>query len=361
MTKRLFCSLLLLFTFTIVVAAQDIKPPKLTPSPTTEKQKALINEGVVLHDRGDYDGAIAKYQEVLKENPDNIHALYEMGFSLMMKKDYKKSLETAYKGAQYKSDLLSRFYVSIGNNLDYLGESKKSVEVYKKGIELAPTESLLYFNLAVTYLNMNKPDDAKANLKKAAQFNPNHPSSHLYLGTIFSKTGYNIPALFALSRFMVLEPKSERASAAFPMLKQSLLGGASQGNNPNQINVFFNTSPKKDEGDFSTMDMVVSLGGALAISEKNKGKSELESFIGQVHKFFAVLVEQSDKADKSKFAWKHYVPYFVEMEKRNFVEPFAYYISQGSKMEGVEEWLKANEARVSEFLSWSRSYQWAKE
>ena len=361
MKKKLICPLLLLFTFVTLAAAEDLKPPKLTPTPSTEKQTALIKEGIALHDRGDYDGAIEKYQEVLKENPDNVLALYEMGYSLSMKKDYKKSLEAAYRGAQYKSDLLGMFYVSIGNNLDITGETKKSVEVYKKGIELMPAEQLLYFNLAVTYLNLNKPDDAKKNLKKAAQLNPNHPGTHRALGNLFSQTGYNIPAIFALSRFLVLEPKSNRAAETFPFFKQLLMGGATPGKNANEINIFFNINEKKDEGDFGAMSMVISLGGALTISDKNKGKSELEGFVGQLDKFFAVLAEQTDKADKSKFTWKYYVPYFVEMKKRGFAEAFAYHISQSSKMDGVEEWLKANDARVSEFLAWSKGYRWAKD
>ena len=67
------------------------------------------------------------------------------------------------------------------------------------------------------------------------------------------------------------------------------------------------------------------------------------------------------KGDKSKFTWRYYIPYFVELRKRNYVEPFTYYISQSSDLNGVTEWLQANANRVDEFLSWSKSYQWAKE
>lgn len=55
-----------------------------------------------------------------------------------MKKDYRNSLEVAFKGAKYKSDLLPAFYLQIGNNLDELGEPEKSVKVYKSSIKLLP-------------------------------------------------------------------------------------------------------------------------------------------------------------------------------------------------------------------------------
>ena len=88
-------------------------------------------------------------------------ALYELAFSYSMKKDHRKSLETAYKGAHYKSKHLAGFYLVIGNNLDLLGEPNKAVDVYKAGIKLEPNTSILYFNLAITYTNLKKPDEAK--------------------------------------------------------------------------------------------------------------------------------------------------------------------------------------------------------
>jgi hypothetical protein len=43
--------------------AQKLEPSRLEPTPSTESQKQLIKEGVALHDRGDYDGAISRYEQ----------------------------------------------------------------------------------------------------------------------------------------------------------------------------------------------------------------------------------------------------------------------------------------------------------
>src|ERR1700674_4851872 len=80
--------------------AQKLEPPKLEPTPSTESQKQLIKEGVALHDQGDYDAAISRYEQVLRENPKNVEALYEMSFSYYLKKDCQKSLEMAFKAVQ---------------------------------------------------------------------------------------------------------------------------------------------------------------------------------------------------------------------------------------------------------------------
>jgi tetratricopeptide (TPR) repeat protein len=361
MTKTLASIILLLFLCVTSAAAQDLNPPKLTPAPTTEYQKRLIYEGISLHDQGDFDGAIGKYQEVLKENPDNDWALYELAYSYQAKKEHRKSLEVAYKGAQYKSDKLAGFYMVIGNSLDDLGESKKAVEVYNKGIKLKPDNQLLYYNLALTQARLNNLDESRKNLKKAVYLNPNHASSHVALAQVFNSTQYRTPALFAVMRFLVIEPESRRTPAAYKLFSDILTGGATQGKNPNEINIFMNLGGKKDEGDFGAVEMTLGLSGAVGMTEEKKKKSEAERLIDQLNTFLAVVSELDPKDDKSKFTWRYYIPYFIELKKKNFVEPFAYYVSQSTNLKGVPDWLAANQSRVKEFVNWSNSYQWPKE
>lgn len=361
MLKRLTALIALTFILSASVSAQKIEPPKLTPTPSTEQQDKLIKEGIALHDQNDFDGAIRKYEEALKENPNNVSALYEMAYSYMMKRDHRKSLEIAYKGAQYKSNSLVILYQLIGNNLDILGEPEKAIEAYKAGIKVKPDFALIYFNLAVTYMNLKKPEEAKKNLKKSVQLNPNHPSSHLGLGELFYSTNYKTPALFAVSRFLILEPRTERSDAAYKIFRAILQGGVSQGKNPNEINIFADMSGKKDEGDFGSIDLMLGLTKAAGMTEKDKGKSEMQLMIEQLESLFAIISETDPKGDRSKFVWKHYIPYFIELKKKNFVEPFAYYISQRSNLSGVQEWLTTNSNRVNEFLNWSKQYQWPKE
>jgi len=361
MTKTIAPVILLVLLCVSAALAQDLKPPKLTPGPTTDNQKRLINEGIALHDRGDYDAAIAKYEEVLKENPDNDWALYELAYSYQMKKDYRKSLEAAFKGAQYKSDRLSLFYVLIGNDFDEMGEAKKSVEVYEKGIKIEPNNHLLYYNLAITYSGLNNPEETKKNLKKALFLNPNHASSHAALATLFARSHYKIPALFAVMRFLVIEPRSARTAPAYKLFTDTLTGGASAGKNPKEINIFVDMGGNKDEGDFGSLDLILGLVSAAGMTEAKKNQTEAERLIDRLNSFFSIVSEGDPKGDKSKFTWRYYIPYFIELKKKNYVEPFAYYISQSSKLEGVSEWLAANESRVNEFVSWSKSYPWPKE
>jgi tetratricopeptide (TPR) repeat protein len=338
------------------VAAQ-IESPKLTPVESTENQARLIKEGIALHDNKNYDAAIKKYEEVLKENPDNLEAIYEMGFSYSEKQDYKQSLEIAYRGARYKSPLVTGFYVLAGNSLDHLGQPEKAIEVYKAGIKLQPNVAMLHYNLGITYRNNGKSAEARKSFKKAVSLNANQASSHLALGNLFYSEDYKTPALLALSRFLVLEPNSTRSDDAYKIVMKILQGGVTKGEG-NQINIVVGMSGKKDEGDFGPADLALGLSSAVDSIEENKGKTKAQLAVEQLQTFFAILSEQNSKDKRSKFVWAYYIPYFGEMKDKNHVEPFYYYISRRSSDPDVKKWLDDNYRRVNEFLNWSKQYQW---
>jgi len=71
-TRTLVAIILLLTSPSL--AGQEIKPPSLTPAPQTDKHRDQQREAVRLHDKENYDGAIAGYLDILKENPDDIRA-----------------------------------------------------------------------------------------------------------------------------------------------------------------------------------------------------------------------------------------------------------------------------------------------
>jgi len=356
---RSILAIILLLTST-ALAGQEIKPPKLTPVSQTDKHRDLLAEAVRLHDKGNYDGAIASYLEILKENPDDISALYELGFSYFAKRDYQKSLEIANKGAQYKSDLLVGFYTLIGNDFDSLGQPDKAIKIYSEAIKQFPRDVQLHYNLAIALAGSKKSDEAKKMFKIALSIKPDHSSSHFVLSQLYQNDNYKIPALLAACRFLVLEPKTARSAATFKLVDQILRGGAQQGKDSNNITIFIDPGGKTDEGDFNGLMGSLSILSATRHLKDEKGKTETEKLVRQLTVLLQMMSESTSKQKSSGFAWDYYRPYFCEIANRKFAEPFAYYIAQSAEADEVERWLALNAERVREFLTWSKSYQWAK-
>lgn len=343
-----------LFCMASVAQAQQNPSATRTPSPSTAAQDAAVEAGINLHDQGKYDEAIGRYQEVLKQNPDNMTALFELAFSQAAKKDYQASLETAAKGTQYKSDLLPMFYDVMASTLDLMGEPQRAIDAYKKGIELAPDASMLYLNMAVTYQeSLKNNEQAMLWLKKAVSVDPTQqPEAQLLLGQRFYSANYRTPALLVFARYLIMEPAGGRSLQAYGLWRAILRGEADPAAAAG--------APKTDEGEFSALDALIATSHSTFTTEMDNGKKETEALVNQVNAILTRLAADNPSLDGATFVGRFHAPYFAELERRNYVEPFVYWVSQRAPVPGVKEWINANRDRVRDFLNWSAKYAWPK-
>jgi tetratricopeptide (TPR) repeat protein len=351
---RVLCILLLL---TPMSFAQGIPDAKLTPVPTLDNHLPIVDEGIALHEKGDFDGAIARYRAVLAENPHDTLAMYELSFALFAKGDYKGCAEVARAGAQYKSKYLPDLLTQLGSAVDKLGQPEQAVKIYKAALKKHPEHAMLHFNLAITEYNAGRFEEAKASFQRAMMYDPGRPSSHFHLADLYARSGHRIPALFASLRFLMLEPKTARSVPALEFARKILKAGVSQDPNSKNITITLNVDSKTDEGDFSSLEMMMGLLGAVAHTKENEGKSEVQQFVDTVESLLAMLAESTADKRHGGFAWNYYRPYFVEMKSRNLVEPFCYVILQSEDSPEVTAWLAKNRDRVAALDAWSRAYQ----
>lgn len=358
--KKYLGFFLLLILFCVSASAQKIAKPTLTPVAATPAQLALIQEGIKLHDRGMFDEAIQKYQQVLKENPDCTFALYEMAFSYYKKKDFVKFIDAASIGIQYKSDELHLFYEMIANRLDDLGKPQEAIQVYKDALNILEDKkeyrrslSSLYYNMGVTYTRQKQYKEAREALKKSVENNFAYPSPNYLLAVIFSGTKYKVPALLAAARLISLEINTDRTERSVTIFLD-VLKSAKKDEKTGNINIFLDMDAPKDEGDFGMYDLI--LGTLLTVkSEKDKNKTENEIFAEAVDTLIALLSE--DKKLSSTFVGKNYVPYMVEMKKRGYSKIFAYLVLQQNGNKEAEKWLIDNGQTAIDFINWSKTYQ----
>ncbi len=363
MLKKSILVSIALILLTLSALAQKIVKPTLIPKEATAQQQKLINEGIRLHDEKLYDEAIAKYQEVLKENPDCDIAMYELALTYSYKKDHKKTIEIGYKLIQYKSKIAIAGYGIIANTLDDQGEPKKAIEIYQDAIKQLKNDaeydehvSSLYYNLGVTFAQQKLYKDSKEALKEAVNYNYNYNSPHYLISEVFFTMKYKVPALLAASRLLSLEINTPRSKRAGLIFQDVIAGGVSKGDNGN-INIALDLDSPKDEGDFSGLSVIIGLLGAASdTSEENKNKSVEEKFVDQIESFISFLASDLKKT-KSTFVGKKYIPYMLEMKQRGYVKPFAYLILQQNGNENAEKWMLNNSKQTIEFINWAKAYQ----
>lgn len=360
MKTKIYQIILICIAFCLSISAQKIAKPTLTPTEATPAQKQMIQEGISLHDQKQYDQAISRYEQVLKENPTNDLALYEMAFSYYNKKDFPKAVELAYKLVQYRSNTGVLGYGLIANVLDDQGKPKEAVEIYQKAIKQLGNDaglkshlSSLHYNLGVTYVRQKLYKEARETLKKSVESDFKYASPNYLLAVVYQGTRYKVPALLAAARLVSLELDTQRAKQSAKIFMSTLESAKKDGQTGN-INIFLDFDAPKDEGEFGMYDLV--LGTLVTVKEeKDKNKTQGEVFADAVDTLIALLSE--DKKLTSMFVGKTYIPYMTEMKKRGFSKPFSYLILQQNGNAEAEKWIAANNKQCLDFINWAATYQ----
>ncbi|ESU18687.1 hypothetical protein FCR2A7T_20890 [Flavobacterium cauense R2A-7] len=323
----------------------------------------LVEEGIVYHDKGDYENALIKYDKALEADKDNLFALTEKAMTLNAAGKYALAIECCEKAFKRHSvdNGFKTLYVCYGNAYDGLKKPEESVKIYNKGIKDFPNYYQLYYNKGVTLAGMNKIDEAIMSFEKSVSLNPNHPGSHNALGRLSDNSETRVRALLAYYRFMVLEPKSSRGAENLSYIKRIMTANAEK-KGENEItlqldsNILKGFDGKQKENSFKSTDLILSMDAALDYDDKYKNETQIERFIRKTGTFFSSLEES--KKDNYGFYWDYYVPYFTEMKAKGLIEPFAYIAFSGSKDEVVQAWLNSHKNDVAKFYDWNKAFNW---
>src|SRR5258706_2743561 len=162
-----------------------------------ESRTKAIHDATVLVDQGKVEQAIAALKKLVADDPSDAMAAYELGLAYAAKGDNANCRATLEPLATTKSGNHALILGMLGNCLDHLGKSEKAIAAYRRGLEEAPDDSGLLFNLAVTLVQHGKADEGRELLKHDIEKNPMHASAHLVLGQVFEAQGFHVPATFA--------------------------------------------------------------------------------------------------------------------------------------------------------------------
>ena len=317
-----------------------------------QSETDLIREGIALFDRGRIDESIAKYREVLAKNPSNVTAIHELAMAYTMKRDYpacRALVEPAL--ALPAGNLGAALYTDLGNCLDAAGEPQKAVDVYRKGLMIAPDDARLSFNLAITLAAQNKLDEARQLFEQDVAAQPEHASGHFSLAKVFEAQNFRVPALLEYLRFLAIEPSGARAKfAAQRAVTLMSLGVEKKGRK--QINITIDSNSRKEEGDFGSMEMMLGLLAASGGISAEKTSDPAGQLSGQVASFIAMIAETPANSRGQQYVWQTVVPFFDTMLARELTTPFAYVAFSSLELPGAKKWMDANRAAVDRYDEW---------
>ncbi len=350
---------------TIVLIAFLALVCNLSFAQNKEAAMQLVDEGIAYHDKGDYHGAITKYDKALELDKDNLHALAEKALSLLSLQQYETSISYCKRAIElYPGDkALQAVYIAYGNATDGLKKTDESLAIYDEGIKMFPKSNQLYFNKGVTLASIRKYDEALLCMQQAVLLNPEHASSHNAIARISQGTDKTIPAVLAYCRFLAIEPQGNRAKQNLDNLLKLVNQGVEK-TGEKSITVRINPDALPDTvggkqlqpDNFAATEMMLAFQAALDMDKKAKKKTAVKLFVGKLDIVCAAL--QETKGDNYGFYWDYYVPYFLALKENKLLETFGYIAFASSDEKDVAKWLKSHETEVKRFFDWSDAYKW---
>lgn len=311
--------------------------------------KQLVDEGIRLYDAGRYDEAIVKLKAALAEDPSSDLAAYELGLTYAAKGDNAECialLEPRVKAK--KNEYRSAMYGILGNCHDNGGDPDRAIATYRRGLKVDRNDTQLLYNLSVTLAGRGELDEARKLLKQELALQPRHPSGHYLLGQVFEAQNFRVPAALAYLRFLSLEPAGERAKDAATRAL-ALLGAGVEVKDAQNVTINVDPKPRKEEGDYGTVELMLSIAGAAQLLPEEAAKSEFERKRAQVASSLSMIAEVPNKG--RDHTAKQVIPFFRQMYDRKLLDAYAGIALLSLKLPGTEEWRKASQAEIDRFVA----------
>jgi tetratricopeptide (TPR) repeat protein len=231
----------LLSTMLVACGGGTPPPPTATPTPSASDHAA---QGNAYYDQGQFEEAVAEFEEALQLDPDDAETHYNLGlaYKALGKVDeaigeYQEAirldpdLAEAHNGlgnaysdqgrldaaiAEYEEAIrldpdLSDAHFNLGHALMDQGEYEKALTAYQEAIRLEPDDPETRHNVGVAYAKMGLIDEAIAAWEEAIEVNPDFVETHYTLGLAYGSQDMFEQAAAQMEEVIRLDP--ERAAA----------------------------------------------------------------------------------------------------------------------------------------------------
>ena len=197
-----------------VTMAPGSSAPAGKPSAAKTNPGVLAyNEGAALANEGKVAEAIAKIEEAVAAKPD-LTAGYEALAKLYIReKNYDKAIDRANKTLEIDSDN-QEMYGILADAYTAKGDKTKAAEYRKK----LPADAATMFNDAAHLINAGKDAEAEPLLKGAIAANDKFAAAYYELGMLYVRSQKNADAKVNLQKYLDLEPNGKDAATAKEML-----------------------------------------------------------------------------------------------------------------------------------------------
>jgi protein O-GlcNAc transferase len=166
---------------------------------------ALHNLGILCYQRGDYDCAIRHIRKVLHCIPEDANANNNMGLALDGTGKHEEAV-TFYRRATQLNPAFSTAFYNLGNSLRDSGKIDEAIAAYQRALQLDPQLIYAHNNIGILFKEKGKLDDAVSHFRKALILRPDIAETHYNLGLTMLQKGQLDEAISCYRKALQLNP-----------------------------------------------------------------------------------------------------------------------------------------------------------
>ena len=325
----------------------------------------LIQEGIELHDAGEYEEAIDRYNEALEIDSTQMLAVYEISLSYLAMKDYENASLYSTQVIDSNNEQLSfGAYAVKSESLAGMDKVDDAIELLYEGLEKNGDKSILHFNLALNFFKKGDIDKTLEHIKTAIDIDRLHSGAFLLNAYALKDKGMWVQSILSFQMFLLLEPDSRRSKNAFAEMLQIM--------QLKDVEVPVERSFIQQQLFKNSLDNAVSQDKLPPLTIKDglnrnfvyhaitstKDSLKLESEeVNEFELFKTVnlevmkVLERESLNPNEGILWTFYIPFFSRISHSDYYEAYCRYISVSYYPESFEWWGNNTEAALN-FIMW---------
>lgn len=151
---------------------------------------AYSNLGVALMALGRSEEGIAAYRQALSVQPDFADAAFNLGRALMKKSRITEAIRYFEQAVELYGDKTATALNGLGNALRTINRPQQALPYAERAVRVDPEFAEAWMNLASTYRDLGRVEEAIAGYEKAISLCDNMPAARLHLCNIMIPQGY---------------------------------------------------------------------------------------------------------------------------------------------------------------------------
>ena len=179
---------------------------------------SLNISGDQFYQEGDIEGAIGEFNKALELDPENVNVHNSLGVCFGVLEDYAKAAASFAEAARLDPSEPMAVYNQGLIHLMTDGGRKKALDCFLKADALGEEIFEIAFQIGKLYLEMEKPEEGKAYMEKAAAIRPFSSIAHRYLGNCCEAMGMAEAAVSAYKKAVKQNPNDAEALSALGVL-----------------------------------------------------------------------------------------------------------------------------------------------